>query len=147
MKREIETLLNDADDVARYLPDQIGSSPDNPRDRLFVKDFPETNERLEILFKGSGMLALKASQVKASFPSDGKMDRFGNMNMTTIEATDSSASILDGKTMRDVMTYFEGTVSRKASQVDISRTVNGIEIASRMIDDTIQEWKRQDENF
>ena len=146
MKRIIETLMQDADDIARNLPDQISPSPDKAGEKIFIKEFSETNERLEILYKGSGMLALKAAQVKVSYPTDGKMDRHGNLNMTTVEASKNSASILDGKTMHHIITYFEGNVSKEASQVDISKTVNGMEIAGRMIDDVIQDWAKDNEN-
>ena len=138
MKQIIETLFQDADDIARKLPEQIHSSSNVDEGKIFFKEFEDTNERLEILYKGSGVLALKSAHVKVIFPTNSKLDKHGNLNMTIIEITKDSASILDGKKTHSITTYFEGNLSLEASQIDISKTVNGIEIAKRMIDDVIQ---------
>ena len=146
MKREIETLFQDADDIARKLPSQIFPAPGKEEGKIYFEEFAETNERLEILYKGSGMLALRAAHVKITYPTDNKLDKHGDLNMTILEVSKDSASIIYGKKMRAVTTYFENEVSLSATQVDISKTVNGIAIAGRMIDDVIRTAEKNESN-
>lgn len=144
MKRIIETLFKDADDIAQDLPDQIHTSLDKEAVKLFFQEFEETNERLEIFYKGSGMLALKAARVKVTYPTNNKYDKHGNLDMTILEVGKNSASIAYGKNILGITTFSEGKVSPEASAEQISRTVNGIEIARRMIDDVIQTAKKNE---
>lgn len=144
MKNIIETLFKDADDIVTNLPEQIHPAPDKEKGKLFFEEFEDTNERLEILYRGSGMLALKAARVKVTYPTDNKLDKHGNLNMTILEVGKDSASITYGQNIYPVTTYSEGQVSLEATQVDISKTVNGIAIASRMIDDVIQTAKKNE---
>lgn len=144
MKREIETLFQDADNIARRLPNQIFPAPGKEEEKIFFEEFDDTNERIEIIYRGSGMLALRAAHVRVTYPTDNKLDKHGDLNLTILEVSKDSASITYGQKIHPVATYSEGQVSLQATQVDISKTVNGIAIAGRIIDDVIQTAKKNE---